>query len=64
MIEVELPEPRFEELTLVSDVPHRGKGDAGAEPPLRGWVEVSGPDGFTAATVATVGWLAAGRGFI
>lgn len=48
MIELELPEPQFEELTLVNIDAQRGKGDPGDEAlqPLRGRVLVDGPRGF------------------
>lgn len=50
VIELELPEPEFEDLTLLSDVTYRGgdrghPGTAGEGEPLRGWVKMSGPDG-------------------
>jgi hypothetical protein len=48
VIELELPEPRFEELTLVNIDAQRGKGDPDDEAlqPLRGRVLVDGPRGF------------------
>jgi len=53
MIEFELPEPQFEDLTLVNIDAVRGNGPAGAEP-LKGRVAVGGPHGFkiTAAEAA------------
>lgn len=48
MIELELPEPQFEELTLVNIDAHRGKGDEQGAPvaPLKGRVLLDGPRGF------------------
>ncbi len=55
MIELELPEPQFEELTLVNVDSLRGKGPGELEvTPLEGRVAVGGPHGFkiTAERVA------------
>jgi hypothetical protein len=46
VIEFELPEPEYRELTLDSRVAHRGRDDAPEEESLKGLVRVDGPRGW------------------